>query len=522
VSNAKHAPFNYQPPNWLLLALLSSPWLCSYASGPTPTVWPWLFSAFCATTLWIFRRNLTVKLVATAWVLAASISAFFGLLQYFGLSHAFGPWIRDAYPGEAFANLRQRNHFATLTSIGLLGLIGLVALPDRLSEKSETLKLPGWTGAASLLIALGNAASNSRTGLLQWLLVLILVAWWGYPHPYRRCIVRFAAKAVIFYVAGVFALPWLLTNLTGFATGGLFGRLGEAPTCQSRAILWSNVLTLISQKPWLGWGWGELAYPHFITPYPGARFCGILDNAHNLPMHLAVELGIPAALVILTSLGWMVWQAKPWNESDTRRQMAWSVLAVIMLHSLLEYPLWYGSFQMAVGLCIGILFAISKRRPGMKSVLGQTTSEKSSQNSYGVSAGTALVNITIFATLLTIGFEYDRVSNIYLLSPKESIAFHHGAQENSNRLSLFKNQVNFAKLGVTELAPANAIAINSLASSLLHYSPEPFVIEKVIESAIMLGKPDEAMVYLARYRDAFPEDHLRWAKEHPMLLARMR
>ena len=56
--------------------------------------------------------------------------------------------------------------------------------------------------------------------------------------------------------------------------------------------------TLIAQKPWLGWGWGELDYAHFITLYPGARFCDILDNAHNLPLHLAVELGVPLAVVL--------------------------------------------------------------------------------------------------------------------------------------------------------------------------------------------------------------------------------
>ena len=50
-----------------------------------------------------------------------------------------------------------------------------------------------------------------------------------------------------------------------------------------------------------------------------------------------------------------------------------------------------------------------------------------------------------------------------------------------------------------------------LARDMLHYSPEPRVIEKVIESAVMLGRDDEALQYLARYRAAFPQDHARWA-----------
>ncbi len=37
--------------------------------------------------------------------------------------------------------------------------------------------------------------------------------------------------------------------------------------------------------------------------------------------------------------------------------MAWGVLAIILLHSLLEYPLWYGPFQMALCQCVGLQLA---------------------------------------------------------------------------------------------------------------------------------------------------------------------
>ena len=44
------------------------------------------------------------------------------------------------------------------------------------------------------------------------------------------------------------------------------------------------------------------------------------------------------------------------------------------------------------------------------------------------------------------------------------------------------------------------------------------VIEKVIESAALLGRDDEARFYLLRYRAAFPESQARWAKENTRLL----
>ncbi|NZA01899.1 O-antigen ligase family protein [Ottowia beijingensis] len=94
-------------------------------------------------------------------------------------------------------------------------------------------------------------------------------------------------------------------------------RTGES-TCGSRLILWRNVLHLIGLKPWTGWGWGELDYAHYITLYEGARFCHILDNAHNLPLHLAVELGVPVALAVCGLVAWLVWRGRPWAEQHPR------------------------------------------------------------------------------------------------------------------------------------------------------------------------------------------------------------
>jgi O-antigen ligase len=141
---------------------------------------------------------------------------------------------------------------------------------------------------------------------------------------------------------------------------GVLARLQDIESsCQSRRVLWANVVHLIAQKPLLGWGWGELDYAHFVTLYPGPRFCDILDNAHNLPLHLAVELGVPFALLVSALATWLILRQKPWRESDPIRQLAWAVLALIGLHSLLEYPLWYGPFQMAVVLAAWMLWQTS-------------------------------------------------------------------------------------------------------------------------------------------------------------------
>jgi O-antigen ligase len=494
-------------PNWWLGVFLVFPWLNAYTAGPTPNVWPWLISAICAVLLWLFRRRLSAELVAATWVLAACLSAVIALLQYFGVAPAFSPWISQTQVGEAFANLRQRNQFATLTSIGLVALLTWVALLEKAGSLKQAQSAPWWASALAVLLALGNAASGSRTGLLQWVLIAVLSAWWFWPL--RRRLLVMALQALLAYGLAVFTLPWLLELATGAHSGGLLGRLTTSVGCSSRKVLWSNVLTLIGQKPWLGWGWGELDYAHFITLYPGARFCEILDNAHNLPLHLAVELGIPAALALCGAAAWIIWRAKPWHDTDPVRQMAWSVLAVILLHSLLEYPLWYGPFQMAAGLCVGLLWG-GRREGGVSSRGADPAQLRRVQPAIG--GLRVLAAMAMGGVLAVAATSYRQVSQIYLQPAERSAAYRDDTLNKVRGNWLFHSQARFAELSMTGLTRENAADVHAMARELLHYSPEPRVIEKLIESAVMLGREDEALAYLIRYRAAFPQDHARWAR----------
>lgn len=360
-------------PSLAVFLFIVLPWLNPFSPGPSPAVVPWLVTLACLafSLLWAARVRLA-DVAASAWLFAALLSSLLGLLQYFGAAAILGPWVNSTAMGEAYANLRQRNQFATLTNIGLVALLWWLARsqsrPASPSGVSRT-GLPNGPAvlsvAAAALLAVGNAASSSRTGMVQ-LVMLLAMAWvWGKGgdgsrQPATR---RVMATAALAYCAAAWALP-VLAGLDPHAVGILARLHDGGPGCASRLTLWRNVLHLIAQKPWLGWGWGELDYAHFITLYPGPRFCDILDNAHNLPLHLAVELGVPAALAVCGAGIALVWRAKPWRERDATRQMAWAVLAVILLHSMLEYPLWYGPFQMAAGLCVVFLWTKRPVHPG--------------------------------------------------------------------------------------------------------------------------------------------------------------
>ena len=488
-------------------AVLLVPWLNPLASGPSPAVLPWLVSAACAVAICFFRSQLTVPTMAASWLVAAIVSACVGLLQYFGQAQGLSPWVHATALGEAFANLRQRNQFATLTSIGLLALLWFVANPP-----TSTLK-NGWVrrwavGYGAILLALGNAASGSRTGLLQWVLVLGFTPLWSARA--KRQVSAACLFALVAYLIAALVLPWALHLITGVESAGLLGRFGEESGCASRRVLWSNVLHLIAQKPWVGWGWGELNYAHFITLYPDARFCDILDNAHNLPLHLAVELGVPAAVGVCGGMVWWVVRNAPWSERNPTRQLAWAVLAVIGLHSLLEYPLWYGPFQLAVALCLCLLWRTRNGRADNTDAAVQVAGTASmSWNMWAVAVNSlAVISLLVLAF---VAWDYWRISQLYLLPADRAASYREHTQEKVKNTWFFQNQVQFAELTTTTLTASNASAHYAEALRLLHFSPEPRVVEAAIESAVLLGRDQEALYYLQRYKAAFPDAHAQWA-----------
>ncbi len=467
-------------------------------------------SAVCSLVLWVLHFKLQIKSIASTWLLAALLSATIGLVQYFGYTDTFGGWVHPTRLGEAFANLRQRNQFATLTSIGLLALLFLKLRliiyigGGKAVEMGRVATLVGL-----LLLAVGNASSSSRMGMLQWCLIFAFTVLWAPRFVSKQ--VNLAAFAMAVYGLAVLLLPALLELWTGTSRGGLLARFAEESGCASRSILWSNVLNLIAQKPWLGWGWGELDYAHFITLYPGERFCDILDNAHNLPLHLAVELGVPAALSACLLFTWWVWRNAPWAETHPTRQMAWAVLAVIGLHSLLEYPLWYGPFQLAVGLCVLLLW----RTPHVGAATNEEVEIAVQSNgrvpSQTVGLATNAVAVVCLIALAVAAWDYWRISQLYKLPADRTPAYKDNTLEKVRNSWFFQDQVQFAELTMAPLERSNAFQHYAQAQRLLHFSPEPRVIEAAIESAVMLGRDEDALFYLQRYKVAFPEAHAVWA-----------
>ena len=461
------------------------------------------------TMVWVGQRmawqpTQLLPWLAGAWLFAAALSSVLGVLQYLDWARGLSPWVNQpAFAGDAFANLRQRNQFASLTSIGLVALLAAThALRTSMQRHTHLLAF----GLLNLL-AMGAACSMSRTAVLQWCVVSVLALMWAWRHasvpgaalPTKQPMHMAAGTSSAWWVLVIsapvllllwsFAMPLLSQHITGQTGANLalrvVGASSDYAACGSRSVLWANVLQLIAQKPLLGWGWGETDLAHFITPYQGERFCDILDNAHNLPLHLALELGVPLAMCLLGLAAWWVWQRRPWQEQHIWRVMAWGVLLVVLMHSLLEYPLWYGPFQMAVGVSVGVLWAQHMTPHEGKLVVKQE-------------AQALCLASLFFLACLYAAWDFNRVSQIYKPVEQRNPHYSSNPLAYAKQSWLFANQAAFAELTLQAVNASNARAVYEQAQHLVHYSPEARVVQRLIDSARLLGHDDEADFWAER------------------------
>lgn len=474
----------------LVCFLLVLPWISPVAGGPSPAVEPWLVSVLVLAVAMLlsvpecFPRFTDVRL---AWILAALFSAVFGMVQYAGLSESFAPWVNSAPSGLAYGNLRQRNQFAVLMVIGTAAV-----LAQRPAGRSTVLQ-----ATFLILLAAGNAISSSRIGALG-LLVVCAAAVAG-AREQRIARVKLCVVAVVAFFVVASTAPAALHALTGVHAQSLFARVSGDAGCSSRLVLWANVLALIDMKPWTGWGWGELDYAHYMTPYGGERFCDILDHAHNLPLHLAVELGIPVAILACALLLGFVIRRKPWAETDADRRLAWTVLGIVLLHSMVEHPLWYGPFMLAAVLCVVTLWPLTA-----------TPAADVSRPAARVGMLRAGVAVALVSAAAFVWWDYWRVSQIYLPPDRRGASYRDDTLSQVADTVLFRDQVRFAQLTTTPLSRDNAARMATLASDMLHYSPEPRVIEILIEALVMQGRDEEAADQLVRFQAAFPDRYRAW------------
>jgi len=293
-----------------------------------------------------------------AALLVAGVASFFlALVQVFAPAWTEGDWIaRVAGQGRAGGNLRQPNHLSSLLLWSIASLVWLhEVLVERQSAHTQR-PLRAITAVVMGVLLFGVVLTVSRTGTV----CVVLLALWGVmdKHLSRFTRVLLWLAPLIYILCWLGMSEWSQAGAHDFAGGT---QLHKSDPSSSRFGIWANTFELIKQNPWFGVGWGEFNFAWTLTPFPG-RPTAFFDHTHNLPLQFLVELGIPLGTLVLGLLLWALWKAfracVTTPEPDSRMvRTAFVMVLMMVVHSMLEYPLWYAYFLLptafAFGICLG-------------------------------------------------------------------------------------------------------------------------------------------------------------------------
>ncbi len=340
------------------------------------------------------REELGLPVLATALaaflLLGAELNALIGVLQHYRW-HTFLDTVVVVKTGAAvFGNMAQPNHFADYITLGLISL-GLLRLHWRMRIWQVVLL------AAPLLFVL--TLSGSRSPWLYLLCMTGMAFLWqrrerkggcgaagnppAYPLRVLRVLLGLQPLTTTAYPLRVnkSSLPLLhysLALLLGFglmhfvaqipwlagATGSIttmerlaeeFGSNGAVTSGSIRLYIWREAWLIFTQFPLLGAGLGQFAWQHFqLGPVlRNTGITGLYNNAHDLVLQTAAEMGLAGLFVLLGTIALWSWQARSAQRS-IYHWWGYGLLAVLGIHSLLEYPLWYAYFLGVAALTLGM------------------------------------------------------------------------------------------------------------------------------------------------------------------------
>lgn len=252
----------------------------------------------------------------------------------------------------SFGPFSQANHFADFTALATASLIYLYA-KGRFSTVFFTLILI-W-----FLLMLTVSGSRSSwlylTALATFALLLRANAIKQNRNPavtrtiLYTCLATLPLLALVHLFTHHIAPDGLFTITTDRIVNGI-----NIDTPSARVQIWYDSFRLFWQSPWLGIGAGNINSASFLLlDTPTAKsFNSIFENSHNLFLHLLTEMGIGAFLIVLICLINWIHNFK-WRELNPETWWLVSLLAILGIHSMLEYPLWYAYFLGIAAFMLG-------------------------------------------------------------------------------------------------------------------------------------------------------------------------
>ena len=324
-----------------------------------------LYILWAAFLLWLgnqLGRELGLERMATplAWAIfvGALICSVLGLLQHFGMHTVLDHLINRKVGEAVIANVGQPNHLANYLALGLASLLYLAA-SARIA--------PGIALLCGIVLLQILALTGSRASWL-YLGAFVGLAWFWRQRSREVAAVRWIFPLAIALLPVFAVAQWLahwpfMHGVSGTITPS--ERLFDvANGLKIRLALSREALQMLLENPWLGVGFGQYAWQHFqmssaavlnpsATLTPGIPAGSVFNHSHNVVTQIGAEFGLAGLLLLIGGGAAWLWGCAR-RTATLAGWWAGAVLAVIGLHSLLEYPLWYANFLGIAAILIGV------------------------------------------------------------------------------------------------------------------------------------------------------------------------
>ncbi|HEY5505140.1 MAG TPA: O-antigen ligase family protein, partial [Sedimentisphaerales bacterium] len=220
------------------------------------------------------------------------------------------------------------------------------------------------------LMALFLTGSRAGVVLSLFALIITFVVYFRRDLPPR--------SGIWIALAGSASFALILLQLMGGVVSSRFDVQGLAD--EGRFAAYQSTLRMIADYPWFGTGLGTFSwsFPAYRSPEISMR--GVWDIAHNTPLELASEVGLPLAGAVC--IGWLIIFAVLIYGIRTRRRdtiiplAAFSVSVIANLHSFIDFSLQIPGYAIVVFALVGA---------GLAQSFGTKAPENSTENAKNAS-----------------------------------------------------------------------------------------------------------------------------------------
>ena len=300
------------------------------------------------------RENLFTQ-VCYLFTAVGAATAFIAVCQWVNLD-AYLPGMHNirSFGGRPYANFAQPNNMATFL---LMALLACLYLYEKQKLNTKLLIF------VSVLIVTGIVLAQSRTSWVACLCILFYGAYQYYKGILSLKWYYVAGWAALFVAMLVWALPLSVTILSPFVESAAANNAGavelsrRATGDMSRFGIWQQMLHAIIDQPLWGYGWHQtsVAYTLISDYFQGPVW---VRSAHNFVLDFLIWNGLVVGLPFLAYFAyWGIQLVRRVNSVES--VIGLLMVAVFVIHAMLEFPQNYAYFLLPVGFIIGILQAQS-------------------------------------------------------------------------------------------------------------------------------------------------------------------